>query len=66
MAGKPVAPLIAAPNGEYATKGEDRQEGQKSTTTGYTRNSNCEKDINFFANKLDEVLIRVTLKVVWV
>ena len=52
MAGKLVAPLIAAPNGEYATKGEDRQEGQKSMTTGYARNSNCEKDNNFFCKQI--------------
>ena len=61
---KLVAPLIAAPNGQCATKEEDRRERQECSTTDYTtRVTLIAKRITIlFANKLDEVLIRVTLR----
>jgi hypothetical protein len=59
---KLVAPLIATPNVDKAI--EDKNGRQKSYTTGYTCNSRLQKGITIlFANKLDKVLVRITLVV---
>ncbi len=58
---KLVAPLIATPNVDKAI--EDKWIGKKNYATGYMCNSGLQKGITFFANKLDEVLVRITLVV---
>ncbi len=59
---KLVAPLIATPNVDRAI--EDKTDGQKSYATGYTCNSRLQKGITIlFANKLDIVLVQITLVV---
>ncbi len=60
---KLVAPLIATPNVDRAI--EDKKDVQKSYATGYTCNSRLQKGLTifFFANKLDDVLVRITLVV---
>jgi hypothetical protein len=64
---KIVAPLIAAPNGECATKKTKRKGKNGSVTTlamRVTLTSNAKRNtLFFFVDKLDEVLIRVTLDV---
>ncbi len=62
---KLIAPLIAAPNGEMC-KWEDKGTKHKCLTTGYPCNCNAKEITIFFANKLNEVLIQVTLSVEWV
>jgi hypothetical protein len=62
---KLVAPLIAAPNGEMRIW-EDKEAEHKCLTTGYTCNCNAKEIAILFANKLDKVLIQVTLSVEWV
>jgi hypothetical protein len=54
--------LIATPNVDRAI--EDKKDGQKSYATGYTCNSRLQKEsLFFFANKLDNVLVQITLVV---
>ncbi len=59
---KLVAPLIATPNVDEAI--EDKNGRQKTTLQATCVIHACRKEsIFFFANKLDEVLVRITLVV---
>jgi hypothetical protein len=59
---KLVAPLIAAPNVDRAI--EDKMIGKKATLQATHVIHACRKEsLFFFANKLDEALLRITLVV---
>ncbi len=61
LGGKIVAPLIATPNVDKAI--EDKKIGIKATLQAKRVIHACRKESLFFANKLDKVLVQITLVV---